>query len=261
MTGPRQFSRLAFMKIHLLVLAVAGCAAAQAPNEPAPFLQLTRIPNGSKAVRPYTGAKMPVDVIGMTSMTGLPETWLVEGHQTFASIEDLDTALHAVAPTGPANQFGESQSDELLGAPRTIIAAYQPRYSYRPGEANRNLPKSRYFRISIYRDKSASSDIDRIVSMRRTEYDSVNLDRPELAYRVISGAPAGTYLMLAPLTSLRQIDEGMLRLPSYAEPATGQAANVELNREHLLFRIDPRLSYVSTEFAGPDAAFWNPQRQ
>jgi len=29
----------------------------------------------------------------------------------------------------------------------------------------------------------------------------------------------------------------------------------------VLFRIDPRLSYVSAQFAGADSAFWNPQRQ
>jgi hypothetical protein len=29
----------------------------------------------------------------------------------------------------------------------------------------------------------------------------------------------------------------------------------------LLFRIDPRLSYVSADFAGDDSTFWNPQRR
>jgi hypothetical protein len=250
------------MRIHLLVFALAISAAAQGPSDPDPFLQLIRVPNGSKTVRPYQSAKAAVDVVGMKSMTGLPETWLVEGHQTFASIEDVDTALHAAAPTGPANQFGEPQPDELLGAPRTMIAIYQPKFSYRPGEAKRNLSKSRYFRISIYRAKPGSTDLmEMVASTRRHEYDDVNLDRPELAYRVISCAPAGTYLVLAPLTSLRQIDEGMLHLPSYAEPVSGQASNQYVGSEYLLFRIEPRLSYVSADFAGDDSAFWNPQRQ
>src|SRR5580700_1693572 len=250
------------MRIHLLALTLAISASAQSPSDPAPFLQLTRVPNGSKAVRPYQSARAAIDVLGMTSMTGLPETWLVEGHQTFASIEDLDTALHAAASTGPANEFGETQPDELLGAPRNIIATYQPKFSYRPGEAKRNLSKSRYFRISIYRAKPGSTDLmETVASTRRREYDDVNLDRPELAYRVISGAPAGTYVVLAPLTSLRQIDEGMLRLPSYAEPVWDQQSTPEVGREHLLFRVDPRLSYVSVDFAGDESGFWNPQRQ
>jgi hypothetical protein len=249
------------MKFFLLA-ALAVAAAAQTPSDPAPFLQLTRVLNGGKTARPYQRAKAAVDVIGLASMTGPPETWLVEGHLSFGSIEDLDAALHAAAPTGPANQFGESQPDELLGAARTMVAIYQPRLSYRPGEAHRNLPKSRYFRISIYRAKPGTNDLmEAVASARRQEYEGVNLDRAELTYRVTSGAPAETYLVLAPLTSLRQIDEGMLRLPSYAEPTSGQLSNTEIGREHLLFRIDPRLSYVSADFAGDDSAFWNPQRQ
>jgi hypothetical protein len=250
------------MRTHLLALTLAISASAQSPSDPAPFLQLTRVPNGSKTVRPYQSARAAIDVVGMTSMTGLPETWLVEGHQTFASIEDLDTALRSATPTGPANEFGEQQPDELLGAPRTMIAIFQPKFSYHSGEARRNLSKSRYFRISIYRAKPGSTDLmETVAATRRQQYDDVSLDRPELAYRVISGAPAGTYLVLAPLTSLRQIDEGMLHLPSYAEPVSGQASNQYVGSEYLLFRIDPRLSYVSADFAAEDSVFWNPQRK
>ena len=97
------------MRTHLLALTLAISASAQSPSDPAPFLQLTRVPNGSKTVRPYQSARAAIDVVGMTSMTGLPETWLVEGHQTFASIEDLDTALRSATPTGPA-RMGSSFS-------------------------------------------------------------------------------------------------------------------------------------------------------
>jgi hypothetical protein len=248
------------MKIPLPALTLAMCAFAQSPTEPTPFLQLTRIPNGSKAVRPYQRIKAAIDVLGMTSMTGLPENWLVEGHVNFASIEDLDSALRTAGAAGPADQFGQPQPDELLGGPRTIIASYQPKFSYRPGEASRNLAKSRYFSISIYRSKPDSDAMLVIAAARRSSFDSANLDRPELTYRVISGAPAETYLVLAPLTSLRQIDQAMLSLPSYAEPVTLRTS-VNFDSEHLLFRVDPRLSYVSPEFAGSDSAFWNPQRQ
>ena len=69
------------------------------------------------------------------------------------------------------------------------------------------------------------------------------------------------FLVLAPLTSLRQIDDGMLRLPSYFEPIPDGSSDGEIGREHLLFRVDPRMSYVSPGFAGEDAAYWKPQRQ
>ena len=31
---------------------------------------------------------------------------------------------------------------------------------------------------------------------------------------------------------------------------------LELNREHLLFRVEPRISYVSDDFAEADPEFW-----
>jgi hypothetical protein len=252
------------MRLTLLSLVMAGIAAAQGPSEPPPFLQLTRVPNGSKSGRNYQGARAAVDVIGMSAMTGVPETWYMEPHQTFASIEALDRALQTVAPPAPANQFGEAQ-DELLGAPRTMIAQYEPRFGYRPGETIRALPKSRYLRISIYRVRpGGDSAISTLTQARRGVYDNVNLDRPDVVYRVISGAPSGTFLVLAPMPSLASVDDAMQRLPSYSEPFSSvENAGVMdsiIGREHLIFRMDPRLSYVSADFAGDDASFWKPQK-
>jgi hypothetical protein len=102
------------MRLLTLAAAVTFCAAAQSPSDPPPLLQLIRIPLGSKMARAYANAKAPVDVLGLTAMTGSPETWLIETHQTFASIEDLDRALGTALPAGPANQYGEA-TDELLG--------------------------------------------------------------------------------------------------------------------------------------------------
>ena len=93
-------------------------------------------------------------------------------------------------------------------------------------------------------------------------FDSINLDRPEVVYQVISGAPSGTYIFLAPLPSLRMMDNGRPFTPTYAEgseaAARKKAADTEIVRQHLWFRIEPRMSYVSEEFASPDPGFWHP---
>jgi hypothetical protein len=40
--------------------------------------------------------------------------------------------------------------------------------------------------------------------------------------------------------------------------AKAKASNTpaEIGREHLLFRLEPRLSYVSEDFAAVDTSFW-----
>ena len=144
-----------------------------------------------------------------------------------------------------------------------MIGAYVPGSGYRPGETMRALPKARYFRMSIYRVHPGEDNfISNLGTARRSIYDRVNLDRPDVIYKIISGAATGTYLVIAPLPSLASIDDGMQRLPEYAEPFSGAegAPNALVGREHLLFRVDPRLSFVSAAFAGEDAIFWKPQR-
>ena len=151
-------------------------------------------------------------------------------------------------------------------ASRTLIALYRPRLSYRPDQAIRMFPKARYFQVSIYRMRpGAESDFAELVKLRRRSLDSINLNRPDIAYQVISGASSGTYVFLGPLTWLRTLDSGLANSPVYADGIVDAnlqasrmiAADAEITRENLLFRIDPRISHVSEEFASGDADFWH----
>jgi hypothetical protein len=253
------------MKIIALSGMIAFSMAAQTPTEPPPLVQLIRKPNISAApVRPYAEAKATVNVVGMTAVTGMPETWLVEAHQSFASIEDLDKAASAATTGGPAHPYAGPTPDELLPPGRTMIAMYRADFSYRADQAIRMFPMARYFRISIYRVRSvAEAEFGDLVRSQRAGMDKANLDRPDVAYRVISGAPSGTYVFFAPLVSFRALDDALAKMPLYFEAVRGgkTGAEAEISREHLLFRVDPRISYVSDDFAAPDPAFWRATKQ
>lgn len=237
---------------------------AQGPTDVPPILQLIRKPGtgGNGTIRPYYQAKAAVEAVGMTAITGVPESWTIELHQTFAEIEDLD---RAIASTGMGVwAVAAPSSDDILAPARTMILLYQPGWSYRPQDAVRRLARAHYFEVSVYRMQSGSeADLGELMKLRRHEMDSVNLDRPDLVYRVISGAPTGTYIILAPMTSLRVLDDGVAKLPVYGEPlaaaeaaAAKTAASRELSREHLLMRVEPGQSYVSEEFSNADPGFW-----
>jgi hypothetical protein len=252
------------MKLALFLPVLVGCAAAQGLTDVPPILQIVRKPGtgGNGTLRPYSDAKAAVDVVGMTAITGLPETWGIELHQTFAEIEDLDRALVS-APVNGAN-YAQPTAEDILAPSRTMILLYQPGWSYRPQEAVRRFPRARYFHVSIYRMQPGSeADLGELMRLRRHEMDSVNLDRPDLVYRVVSGAPSGTYIILSPMLSLKPLDDGVAKLPVFAEPlaaaeaaSTKNAASKELRREHLLMRVEPSQSYVSDDFAVPDKEFW-----
>lgn len=231
--------------IALLTLLSAGLAA-QTPSEPPTLIKLIR---NTVPTRAYADAKASVTMLAMSSIAGAPETWMLEAHDSFGSIEDLDRALNGVA--APASQ--------------TMILLYKPGLSYRPDQAVRDLPKARYFAASIYEIRPGGDlDFAELVKLRRAGYDSINLDRPEIVYQAVAGAPSGTYLFLAPLKSLRLFDNGLARTPAYAEALAESgstagrkiAAAVELSRELTLLRTEPKWSYVSEEFAAADPEFW-----
>jgi hypothetical protein len=220
------------------------------------------VSNGS--IEPYANANAPISLFGMRSISGVAETWILEAHDSFGSIEDLDSALGAVSP-------GHQRNLEIGGlGSRTLIALYRPGLSYRSDQAIRMFPKTRYFQISIYHTRPGTdADFAELVKLRRKSLDSINLNRPDIAYQVISGAPSGTYVFLGPLTSLRTLDNGLANSPVYADgvvDATVQAsrkiaAEAEISRENLLFRIDPRLSHVSEEFAAGESEFWHSKQK
>lgn len=253
----------------LISLPLLCCSAfSQGAAVPPPIVQITSKPGAAAGpTRPYAGARAAVDVVGLAAATGMPQTWMIEMHPTFASIEDLDRALSAVTPgRQPSDSFGQPL-DDLAAPPRTMIAVLQPGWSYRPEEAIRAFPKARYIRVTIHRIRAGlEAEFGELVKLRKLTNDSVNLDRPELVYHVVSGEPSGTYIVLSPLNSLRVMDEGVIDVPVYAAPvadalarAAPKAADIEISREHLLFRVEPRLSYVSDDFAAGDPNFWRPK--
>lgn len=256
------------MKLLLSLLLLSCLAFSQGAAVPPPLIQITSKPGTAAGpTRPYASGRAAVEVVGLAAATGLPQTWMIEMHPTFASIEDLDKALGAVTPgPQPSDSFGQPQ-DDLAAPPRTVIAVHQPGWGYRPEDAIRAFPKARYIRVTIHRIRTGlEAEFGELVRLRTLTNDSVNLDRPELAYRVISGAASGTYIVLSPLNSLRVMDEGVIDLPVYAAPvadarakAQSKAADIEISREHLLFRVEPRLSYVSDDFAAGDPDFWRPK--
>ncbi len=240
---------------QILLLAIFPlCAAAQTPSQPPTLIRLIR--NGS--IKPYSSTRAPVTLFGMKSISGFHETWIMEAHDSFAGIENLDKIIGSVL------------EDEASAPSRTMIALYRPGLSYRPDQASRMYPKARYFQVSIYRiSPGADGDFAELVRLRRQSLDSLNLNRPDVAYQVISGAESGTYVFLGPLVSLSTLDSGLASSPIYADGVVDAsmearrkiAADGQMSRENLLFRIDPGISNVSDEFAAEESEFWHGKKK
>jgi hypothetical protein len=107
-------------------------------------------------------------------------------------------------------------------------------------------------------------DFAEVMRIRNASLDQLNIDRPEIGYQIMSGAESGTYVFLAPMPSLSTIDNAIARMWGTPDPsahATRQASNriageAGISREQLLFRVEPRISYVSESFASGARDFW-----
>jgi hypothetical protein len=198
-----------------------------------------------------------VNVVAMAAITGPPETWLIEVHDSFAGIEDVDQALRPLVPFAATDDPHRPSGDILAGS-RSLIAIYRPHFSYLPEQAIQTLRKARYCQISIYQVHPGSeSEFAELIKSRRMMFNSINLDRPNMAYYVPSGVASGTYVFLAPLASLKVLDDGLAKASAYAENTTAPTAKTGgLTREHSLFRMDPAMSWVSDDFASADPEFW-----
>ena len=239
-----------------------GLALFAAAADPSALIRVVRTTTSASAdydpIQAYENAQIQANVLGIQSLTGSPEAWLIEYHDSFASIEAAMTSLA---------RPGASPAPVPDGLPlaASTIAVYRAGLSYRPEEAVAALPKARYLNVSVYRIRAgADLDFAELMRLRRRGLDAINMDRPEIAYQVVSGAPSGTYIFVCPLATLKSLDNGINRLPVYAEAMAEAGADAgrklsaqaELSREQRLFRLEPRISWVSDDFAAQDPGFW-----
>jgi hypothetical protein len=248
---------------NLLPFLITFVALAQYPGEPFTLIRLIRKPSvpavDLSVIDAHRAARTAVDVVGLKSITGQHQVWLIEAHGSFASVEAVDRALASSPGTSAAGP------DEAF-APATLIGLLRPGLSYRPDEAIKALPAARFFQIAIFRSRPGTSmDFAEVMRIRNAALDRVNVDRPELGYQILSGTTSGTYVFLAPMQSLKSLDESMARIWAYGDGSSRQAtskitAEADITREQFLFRVDPRISYVSESFAAVAPEFWHGKR-
>ena len=228
-----------FAKLFAVGMIGSCLAMAQSPGDPLTLIRVIRYGDVRDPIGPYQAVGSRSIVTGMRSITGSPQTWLVEAHGTFTSLENLDSALARLGVAADGTAY---------------IGLYRHALSYRPDEAVKLMGQARYVQVAIYRSRPGFEiDFAEMIRMRKAALDAVNSDRPELGYQIISGSVTGTFMFLAPLSSLKTFDHSLSRWPVDAPVGPGSkagrqiAAEGDITREHLLFRVEPRLSWVPRE--------------
>ena len=242
-------TNIAAARIILIALAIAPAAAWS--QTPPSLIRLHQTPETRSDIAPVR-ANPNVVSIGLQSITGGRETWQLELHGSFTGLEEADK-------TQPLQYYAD------IRGIRTSIAFHRNWWSTRSDEAMQALRRARYLQITVIRiPVQAEGELNELLRARRASLDSINLDRPEIVYQTLAGDYSGTFLIVSPLPSLAALDEGVSRSAAAYLRSTGNpsqrsgAANFksDISYETQLFRIDPLLSRVTSEFAELDPAFW-----
>ncbi len=260
-------------------LITALSAFAQTPPEPPKVLRITRqtVKPGRATAQERIGilaahamarTKYPANVLALNSASGESEVWSLESHESFVSVEEADAFVEKTPALKWSLGQYDAQSGELVSGVRRLLAVYRKDLSYHGEQLAQDLPKMRYLSVVMVRLHPArDAEFADAVRLVTGSYEKIKSDQPLVIYQVVSGAPGPAYLFFSPMVSLKTMDEAPARGRAIRESMGDEnaatmlktSAAVTAASESFLFTLNPRMSYVSKEFAALDPEFWIPK--
>jgi hypothetical protein len=212
--------------------------------------------------------KFGANYLGCNVVAGPSDAWFFEAHDSFKAIQNTDDA-RAKNPAMKADlSMADGLDGELRSSSSTMIAILRDDLSYRASQFAQELPKTRYFNMTIARLRP-------FTDMRFAELgkqiiaanEKANIDLPTAIYQVVSGGPTGMYLIFQPMKSMETMDSVPARSAAMMQ-AMGMdkitalyknAGEVITGTQTFLLAINPKMSYVGKDIADQDPDFWTPK--
>jgi hypothetical protein len=210
----------------------------------------------------YSKFNDPTHYLAMSSNSGPGEAWFLVGYPSFDAMEKDNDRTQA--NTAMASELGNlSKGDaEYITNSTAMMLRLVPELTH---GSNVNLSVMRYMEVITWRVRPGhDADFMKAGAMYRDAATKGNVDRQWVMYRMVSGAPTGTYLVLRPMKSLAAFDAGAAENGAImgALGAAGMAALDKLASDGVatatsqVFEFSPKMSYVSKEWKAANPTFW-----
>lgn len=276
-------SLLLFVLVIVTVMSAFSQALAQEPREPGPpkVLYLVREDIKPGMMGPHTThsalyanifrtLETPNYRIALVPVAGSEnEVVYITGCESFKQLEDVlnatDKKLAGVSGSHKIDlDLLNKEAPSLHAAMRDMFGVFRPDLSYNPGVDIRTM---RYFSITTIRvrpgrDAQFAEYAQKLISAAR----KAKVDNYTTAlFQIVSGAPAGTYLIFRPMKSLSEFDDavGMKVRAALSnderKDLDKEAGEIYMSSETSTYSFAPNMSYVEKEFAAGDPGFWNPK--
>lgn len=260
------------------VLMGAICAAAQ--NQPQLpkvlwiYREDTKPARGSAHARVEHGfaqhwAKNKVEpFLAVEAVSGnATEVMFFSGYGSMAAMEK-DFQAFGKASNGPEYDALEKQEAELVNSVRSMVAMLRPDLSYHADRFMSVMPQSRYFSIETFRVKLGhDADFETGTKAFQSAFEKMKREQPYAVYQVVMGAPEGTYLLIEPMKSLKDLDDAFASMGALVQ-AMGEdtfknmmksTGDVFTSMESNVYSFSPNMSNVPKEMAAMDPKFWTPK--
>jgi hypothetical protein len=207
--------------------------------------------------------EVPSFWIDLQSLTGSRESLFFDTFDSFEHMEQSDANWSQFYSAHPDLTRIKEDIDGLVENEHKIIAVRRDDVGYLAD--NIDLSETRFLRILEVR-LFPGHEGDFIESLRilADAYKKINADTPWVVYQVNLGMPSPAFLILLPMSELRQYDD-VLSWRDNLIDAEGEESAERLKQiaresfvgtESNVYAVRPEMSHVSKEFAASDADFW-----
>ena len=212
-------------------------------------------------VRAFHAAKAPVYYVGLRSITGPAEAWFVSSYDSYAAVEAENDMVAKNATLGRQLEAADDQDAGFRTGGRTILADLVENLSYRMRPTVQDM---RYMTVATFRIRPGFGQaFEEVRALVKAAHDKANVDEHWAVYRVTSGMPAGTYLLLSGSSTLKDLDtDPHSQAYKDAMGDDGRAKQQQFQRDGLMstdvitFEITPQMSNVPDEWTKARPDFW-----
>ncbi len=226
----------------------------------------------------FEKAKVGAARLGLVPVSGDQNHLLyLEGYPSAADMEATTKKMDDVMGGSPALQAETGRS----GPPRVISlhesqtvmhAILRADLSYHPN-TREQTGRARYFNYTLLRvNIGRGADWADYTKQTNAAREKAGLDEHTMVYQVLSGAPAGTFLILSTARSLSELDDAVKGNAARNQKLTAALGGESVVRERrkmlaeliaqqstTLYAIDRATSRPRPEFVTADPDFWKPK--
>ncbi|HKA21883.1 MAG TPA: hypothetical protein VKN18_26640 [Blastocatellia bacterium] len=265
-----------FLTFFAMCLIVLGVVESRAQEGPPKVLSIFReeIKAGRGAghenletgyVQASRKANWPVYTLAMTSEVGGSDAWFVTGYSSFAALaKDRADSRKNSALTAEYDRL-DAKDAEFRTGQRSFVCVLNEEMSY--GGAV-DISQMRYFSVNTVRVRPGHDQ--EYLEARKILVEAVKKANPNAHsafYSVTAGLPNGTYLVFTPRKSLAELDPNPA-IAKAVQDALGEEnskkrqkllSDAVISSETTIYAFNPKMSYVSKEWAKTGGDFWTPK--